>query len=104
MTPPKRIGAVVIPRPWASEGDLRRLQGLDLREMDPEELELERRRLDAALGIASDRQLGESMYVLRAAAPLTVEEYLEERLQIVEMLIGGYQEGRAREADEKARL
>ena len=29
-----RIGAVRIPRPWESESDLRRLQGLDLHEMN----------------------------------------------------------------------
>jgi len=94
MTRPKRIGAVVIPRPWTCEGDLRRLQGLDLHAMDARELERERRRLDAALGIASDRQLGESMYVLWGAAPLTVEQYLEARLQLIEVLIGVDQEGR----------
>jgi hypothetical protein len=87
MTPPTRIGAVVIPRPWTSDGDLRRLQGLDLHEMDRAELERERRRLDAALGIASDRQLGESMYVLWGAAPLTVEQYLEARLALVGQLL-----------------
>jgi hypothetical protein len=82
-----RIGAVRIPRPWESEGDLRRLQGLDLHEMDRAELERERRRLDATLGIASDRQLSESMYVLWGAAPLTVEQYLEGRLALVRQLL-----------------
>ena len=87
MTPPTRIGAVVIPRPWTSDGDLRRLQGLDLHEMDAAELKRERRRLDFALGIASDLQLGESMYVLWGAAPLTVEQYLEARLVLVGQLL-----------------
>ncbi len=44
MTPPRRIGAVPIPRPWESEADVRRLQGLDLHGMDARQLERERRR------------------------------------------------------------
>jgi hypothetical protein len=83
MTPPRRIGAVLLPRPWESEGDLRRLQGLDLHEMDAAELKREIRRLDVAWGMASDAQLGESMYVLGVAAqPITVEQYLVGRLAL----------------------
>lgn len=82
-----RIGAVRIPRPWESESDLRQLQGLDLHEMDAAELERERRRLDVALGIGSDAQLGASMYVLWGSAPMTVERYLEGRLALVRQLL-----------------
>ena len=81
-----RIGAVRLPRPWESESDLRRLQGLDLHEMDATQLERERRRLDVALGIGSDAQLGDSMYVLWGSAPMTVEQYLEGRLALVRQL------------------
>ena len=45
MTPLRRIGAVPIPRPWESEGDFRRLQGLDLHETDAGQLERESRRV-----------------------------------------------------------
>ena len=76
MTPPRRIGAVVIPRPWESESDLRQLQGLDLHEMDAAQLERERRRLDVALGVADDTQFVEPMYVLSGAAPMTVGRHL----------------------------
>ena len=87
VTPPRRIGAVSIPRPWESEGDLRRLQGLDLHEMGAAQLERERQRLDVALGIVDDAELVEPMYVLSGATPMTVGMYLEGRRALVSQLL-----------------
>ena len=87
VTPPRRIGAVSIPRPWESEGDLRRLQGLDLHEMGAAQLEREGRRLDVALGIVEDGEIMEPMYVLSGAAPMTVGMYLEGRRLLVLQLL-----------------
>ena len=87
VTPPRRIGAVSIPRPWESESDLRRLQGLDLHEMSPAQFERERQRLDVALGIADDAELVEPMYVLSGAAPMTIGMYLDGRRALVHQLL-----------------
>ena len=87
MTPPRRIGAVTIPRPWESSEQLARLQCLDLHAMTPAQLKRERRRLESALGVATDAQLSQSMFVLWGVAPMDVETYLEGRLAIVRQLL-----------------
>ena len=87
MTPPRRIGAVRIPRPWETQEDLWRLQCLDLHGMSTRELRRERSRLQTALGIASDDQLAQPMCVLWGAEPLTVEQYLSGRLELVLQLL-----------------
>jgi hypothetical protein len=84
---PQRIAAVVIPRIWQSESDLRRLQGIDLIEMNDLELLRERRRLSTALGMASDAQLDAAMFVLPGAPALSVEMWLTNRLSAVEEIL-----------------
>jgi len=87
MTPPTRIGAVVIPRPWESEGGLLRFQGADLAGMDAAGLERERARLQVALGLATDAELGARILGPIGAAALTVERWLIARLEIVEHIL-----------------
>ena len=84
MTPPRRIGAVSIPRPWEIESDLRRLQGSELAGMDVSHLEREHRRLHVASGLATDAELDARILGPIGTPALTVERWMLSRMEIVE--------------------